>query len=190
MTAILKVKVSDLTTDWIEQIKSSHGDSEIEVRIKAIPKESLSDNRFWAIVDSLDWEAEDGMSIIEPAVAGVSKLSIAEIYAFQEILTHKLYQLDTPQHAKAIGEAAYQENYYFSVDNFLYARACVVANGEETYNAALNEPKEMPKDITFEPILRIASDAYERKTGRSFYYVASVSYETYSNKEAWKIEAQ
>lgn len=189
MTAILKVKVADLTIEWLEQVKSNYAGAEVELRIKELPSEPLTEAQFWAIIDLLNWEAATDMAIIEPAVASLSTYSLAQIYAFQELLTTKLHHLDTPNHAKAIGSAAYQEDRYFSVDYFLYARACVVANGQATYETALNAPEEMPKDLTFEPLLRIASDAYERKTGRSFHYVASLSYETYSNKTAWEIEA-
>lgn len=185
MTAILKVTVAELTTDWVEQIKKEYSNAEIEVHIKTLQQEAMSDVEFWQLINLLNWEVEDDAAVIEPTVAALSQRSIAKIYAFQELLASKLYQLDTPQHAQMIGEDAYDEGEYFSVDQFLYARACVVANGQSVYEKVLNNPAAMPKDMIFEALLRIASDAYERKTGRQFYYLTNVSYETYSNESAW-----
>ncbi|MEM8528085.1 MAG: DUF4240 domain-containing protein [Bacteroidota bacterium] len=188
MTAILKVKVADLTMEWLEQVKANYAGAEVEFRINELPDESLTEKQFWEIIDLLNWEAEEDLVIIAPAVERLSTYSLSQIYTFQEILTNKLYHLDTPDHAKAIGSAAYQKDHYFSVDHFLYARACVIANGRAAYETALARPEEMPKDLTFEPLLRIASDAYERKTDKTFHYATSLSYETYSNKAAWETE--
>ncbi|MCB9291546.1 MAG: DUF4240 domain-containing protein [Lewinellaceae bacterium] len=51
----------------------------------------------------------------------------------------------------------------FSSDYFLYARACVVANGKDYYEKILVNPAQMPKDFTFESLLYLAADAYKRK---------------------------
>jgi hypothetical protein len=75
---------------------------------------------------------------------------------------------------------------YFSVDNFLYARCCAVANGQETYQQILLLPERMPKDLTFEALLYLPSEAYERKTGQPYDYSPAFPIETYSNREGWK----
>ena len=89
--------------------------------------------------------------------------------------------------AENIGQFAYQEGDYFSVDHFLHVRACVIANGKEAFEEVLAQPKEMFKDLTFESILTVASIAYERKTGKQFIYVPSKNMETYSNKNGWHL---
>jgi hypothetical protein len=71
------------------------------------------------------------------------------------------------------------------VDGFLYDRLCVVANGKATYEAVLEDPTRMPTEVSFEPLLYVASQAYELKTGNTFDYQPTVSYETYANK-AWQ----
>ena len=54
------------------------------------------------------------------------------------------------------------DNSYFSVDEFLYSRCVVVANGKDYYYEVLNNPTKMPKDLEFESLLYIACDAYEK----------------------------
>ena len=104
---------------------------------------------------------------------------------FADLLSEKLYLLDAKKYAKHIGEDAWDGEQYFSVDNFLYARCCVVANGENLYKKVLNNPETMPKDITFEALLYLPSDAYERKTGKDYDYIPAFNFETYSNEEGW-----
>ena len=78
------------------------------------------------------------------------------------------------------------EEGYLSVDDFLYTRCAVVVNGKDFYQNVLNNPSEMPKDLTFEPLLYVALNAYKRKTGNEFMFIPVHNYETYSNKEGWK----
>lgn len=59
-------------------------------------------------------------------------------------------------------------------------------NGQEAYELVLNDPKQMPKNITFEPLLHLAAKAYENKTNKAFSYITTYNYETYSNAEGWK----
>ena len=44
----------------------------------------------------------------------------------------------------------------------------------------------MPKDLTFEALLYLPSEAYERKTGQPYDYSPAFPVETYSNQEGWK----
>mgnify|MGYP002397618692 CR=1 FL=1 len=74
---------------------------------------------------------------------------------------------------------------YLSVDDFLFVRCAVVAEGKAYFENILQNPSEFPSEISFEPILNLADQAYELKTGRTFEYFPPVSYETYSNKKAW-----
>lgn len=71
---------------------------------------------------------------MKAAVQKLSSLPIAHIYSFEDVLSEKLYTLDQQKNAEQIGENAFLPNIYFSVDAFLYIRACVVANGREVYN--------------------------------------------------------
>jgi hypothetical protein len=47
----------------------------------------------------------------------------------------------------------------------------------------------MPKEVEFEPLLYIASEAYKLKTGGTkLSHKTPVSYETFSNHAQWKLE--
>jgi hypothetical protein len=148
----------------------------------------MDEKKFWEIIALFDWDKTgDDDAVIEPAVAALAEMEIRNIQSFQDILSEKLYALDTMAHAREIGEDSYQEDdVHFSVDWFLYVRCCVVANGPQLFEEALADPKEMPKDIEFEELLYVAEKAYERKTGEELDHVSPVSYETYSNRSGWK----
>ena len=144
----------------------------------------LQTDVFWDILAKFDWLAEDDDSVIAPAVNFLKKQQVSFIKQFEETLSYKLYCLDTKNHGIASG--LYDEkNNYISLDCFLYMRCFIVAKGEEFYNSVLSCPQKMPKDVDFEILLSVASEAYEKKTKREFNYITGRSYETFSNKESW-----
>lgn len=151
------------------------------------PKKMMKDESFWSIISLLNFNAECDEEIIEPAVNELAKMSVRDIKQFEEALSYKLYLLDTKEHAKNIGEYSYDEkNDYFSADLFLYFRCSVLAKGKEFFESTLDNPKNMPKDDSFESLLSLASDAYIRRTGKEFEYIAGCDYESFSNVEGWK----
>ncbi len=147
----------------------------------------MDERFFWKIIDSMDWEkAGDDSVVIQPAVDALAQLSVEDICAFAEILAEKLYLLDGEPYAKEIGNDAFAgQKGDFAQNWFLYVRCCAVANGKEIFEQILADPKEMPKDIEFQALLSIAPKAYKKKTGQRFHYATRLSYETFSNKEAW-----
>lgn len=148
----------------------------------------MDDNEFWRIISLFDWKKTgDDDAVLRPAVKELAKQSADDIAAFEEVLSQKLYALDTKAHARNIGKDAYVgDGDHFPVDWFLYARCCVVANGRELYEAVLNAPEQFPKDLEFEALLGLAGAAYEAKTGEEYEgFETSVSYETFSNRAGW-----
>ncbi|MFK2825962.1 DUF4240 domain-containing protein [Bacillus sp. B190/17] len=148
----------------------------------------MDENEFWKIIAMFDWECEgDDEDVLEEAIGYLSQKSDEEIFAFEDILSKFLYNLDGIEYAKNIGEYAYvDEEEFFSVDTFLYARCVVVANGRDFYYEVLKHPEEMPKDLEFESLLYVANESYERKNDEEFDYVPKYDYETFSNEEKWK----
>jgi hypothetical protein len=147
----------------------------------------MNEQDFWRVIILFDWEktGEDD-AVLKPAIEALSNLSLENISKFEELLSQKLYALDTKAHAQNIGEDSWSDGKYFSVDGFLYARCCVVANGLELYESVLKDPTEFPKDIEFEALLGLARMAYEAKTKQECEgFDTSVSYETYSNEAGW-----
>ncbi len=151
------------------------------------PKKMLSDDLFWSLVSQLDWTKTDDNEITQSLIKELSQKKVTEIKQFEESLAYKLYQIDTKAHASNIGESSYDpDTDDVSVDFFLYARCAAVANGKEYYDTVLKNPKEMPKNLDFEPILSVSESAYELKMKKEFEYETGVSYETYSNEDGWK----
>ncbi len=72
-----------------------------------------------------------------------------------------------------------------TVDEFLYTRCAVVANGKQTFEEILRDPNEFPEDAAFEAILSVGQTAYEQKTGEEYAHVPTPNYETFSNKSEW-----
>jgi hypothetical protein len=145
----------------------------------------VTEENFWEYIGLLNWECTgDDEAVIEPAVKSLSEKSVEEIYEFEELLSAKLYSLDTKAHGKRVKESFFSS--YISPDIFLYWRCGVVANGQEVYELALVKPRTFPKHIDFEPLLSLSSSAYELKTNTEWDYSPKISYETYSNKEGWR----
>lgn len=185
----LHLPLSDLNPEAIRDLQEKYPGAQVSVSLPSDhTTRRMEEADFWEIIGLLDWdhEDEDDTAVIAPAVKRLAALSIHYIYDFKNLLSEKLYALDTFQHAQNIGEDEWQEGKYFSVDNFLYARCCVVANGRDFYQQVLKNPAEMPKNMTFEPLLRIAGDAYRKKTGKQLAFVTTYNIETYSNELGWK----
>lgn len=182
-----RVNLQELTEAWLRKLKEKHGESEVELRIVPSSSTTFDEKGFWKIINLLDWDHDEDEveAIIEPAVHYLSQQDISAIYKFEDLLTEKLRSLDHHVYAQQLGENAPSEEGGFSSDYFLYARACVVANGKDYYEAVLKDPSEMPQEHTFEALLSISDKAYERKTGKKFDYQPPQSYETYSNAKGW-----
>ena len=153
----------------------------------------MNEEVFWRVIGLLNWKKlGDDDAVCAPAVKALSQMTRSHLEIFENILAKKLYDLDTEAHAREIGEDAYKdEESHFSVDWFLYTRCCVVANGKDCYEEILNNPKEMVKDGEFEAILNLARSANEKMTGEEDFDVdTDYSYETFSNREGWKIQGE
>ena len=148
----------------------------------------MDEATFWSLIDRFDWGKDEDDDIIEPAVVALALLPDSQIAEFQQILARKLYALGRPR----LGSGERPEIWLgepdrVAVDGFLYARALVVANGREFYEAVLADPTTMPKDSDFEALLMLAADAYDRKTGLEWEELddTDVSFETFSNEAGW-----
>ncbi|MCI5084165.1 MAG: DUF4240 domain-containing protein [Saprospiraceae bacterium] len=187
MTKKIIVELKDIDQKWLEALKAKHGNATLEINVNTeSTSQNFSEAQFWEVIGALDWaKGEDTQAIIQPAIAMLKNYTVDEIFAFQDCLAHKLYQLDQKKYALHIGTSSYNKEKHFSSDIFLYARAAVVANGKDFYERVLQNPEEMPSDFTFEALLSIAPSAYKKKTGQTWDYLPTPSYETYSNSQGW-----
>ncbi len=147
----------------------------------------MDEEQFWEFVELFNWDAEGNDSqVIEPCVQSLSQMPEDDILAFQEALHNKLYFLDAERFARHIGRESFRsKSEYFSTSWFLNVRCCAIANGRDLFEDIVDTPDNMPKDLGFRAICRVAPEAYFRKTGLKLTYTPSKSIETFSNKEGW-----
>jgi len=162
-------------------------------RTRTTPVGPMNEGVFWALVARFDWKhAGDDDDVIGPAVAALSRMSVDDIFAFDDLLSEKLYALDTREMCRGIYRGQLDPDdgdAYVSADGFLYARCTIVANGRALYEATLADPMAAPQDSEFEGLLYLAGAAYEKKVGDEYPHVTPVSWESFSNTEGWKTTA-
>jgi hypothetical protein len=188
MQTVLNINIDDIDAKFVEKLKRDFAHADVEIRLQEQQDRNLpfTETDFWNAIEMLDWTQEgDDEKIVEPLIAFLADRPISHIYRFSDILAEKLWHLDTYAHAKVFLDDPEEEG-YLSVDDFLYTRCAVVANGKEYYEKILKNPQLTPPDLTFEPLLYIALKAYKRKTGKYFTAVSAYNYETYSNKKGWQ----
>jgi hypothetical protein len=187
MTTVLKVPLIDLTSQFFSDLTRKFDTStEFEIRVskKNQKQELFSDAEFWQILTALDWSKSESKDIIAPAVKQLAAMPVVNIYLFADKLAQKLYQLDTKAHG--IAYLNNEADAYLSVDDFLYVRCAVVAEGRDYYEDILKTPSNLTDELSFEPLLNLADHAYALKTGKQFDYHPIFNYETYSNKKGWQ----
>ena len=187
MTTLLNMRLQEARFETIQHLQKEFPNAQLRIEIgKRDTPPLLLEHRFWEIIHLFDWsDPEDDDAVLAPAVQALAIAPVHHIYLFADLLAIKLFALDARIFAEQIGADAYNPPRYFSPDNFLYARCCVVANGQQAYESVLKQPHLMPKDLTFEALLSLAAKAYFKKTGQKFDYLPLTSIETYSNRMGW-----
>lgn len=188
MTNTLRYPLRNISPDTFQDLQEKYPNASVQIELSEEPAPGgMSEQEFWAFIAQLDWSKKgDDNAIIEPVVAALAASTLRYIYDFKDILSQKLYLLDTAQHAAQIGDLAYvKDAENFSPDAFLFARCCAVANGRDAYEKARKNPSDMPKGLEFAPLLRIANEAYRRQKGSLMRYVAAYPIETFSNENGW-----
>ena len=188
MTNSLRYPLRNISPDTVLDLQEKYPNASVCIELSEQPtQDGLSEQGFWDLIALLDWQkTRDDEAVLEPVVAALAAAPLRHIYDFKDILSQKLYFLDTARHAAQIGESSSPAgSEEFSPDGFLFARCCAVANGREAYEQARRDPSAMPKDLEFAPLLRIANEAYRRQKGTLLRYVAAYPIETFSNEKGW-----
>lgn len=189
MTILLEIPLRDAAPSVLRDLQAKYPGAMLRIEAEnALHSGGMDEEQFWAIVDLFDWKQEDAEAVIAPAVKALSEFSKSDIQQFHEILNRKLYALDGRRFATQLGSNRYapEEDRHFSVDDFLYSRCGVVANGRTLYESVLQNPRRMPKEFTFETLLALPEKAWAMQTGQDDYdYLPAVWAETFSNPEGW-----
>lgn len=186
MNTAIKMPLRSLNPLLVKDLQEKYPTATVSIEAE-VPAEgtAMNEEQFWSIIALLDWGRKNSADIVAPALEALSHFSEADIFQFDQILAEKLHTLDGEVFAEPLGWGT--DGQYFSVDGFLYARCCAVANGKAFYEKVLEEPSLMPKELTFEPLLYLAEKSHQLKTGSETYdFLPTVSYETFSNHAGWK----
>lgn len=189
MTKILELPLQQLDWAAVQALKDEYPNAifrvESDFPSTAIP---MDEDQFWSIIALLDWNKDQEDDILEPAIHALSQLSDESIFGFHELLNQKLFALDARKYAEHLGSNRFApaEGNFFSVDDFLYSRCGVIANGRQFFGEVLEVPTLIPKEFTFESLLYVPEKAWEAKHLNVEYdYFPETSYETFSNMEGW-----
>ncbi len=147
----------------------------------------MTQDEFWALISLLDRDlmvsqyADDGDMdfVIEPLVRALASRSNDEIKSFDDILSGLLYELDGQEYAFHAGVCGQFE------DLFLYCRCVAVASGRDTYHSIASNPKAMPEEMGFEPLVTVAEKAWFMKNQEEYDHKTVFSMEMYANKDNW-----
>ncbi len=189
MTTLLEIPLNDVSSSILHDLQIKYPNVAV-LRIDVADSFTKMDEaQFWTIIGLMDWKTLDSDAILAPAVKALSTFSKSDIHVFHDIMNEKLYALDGRRFAEQLGSNKYEANTNkrFSVDSFLYARCCVVANGPTFYETVLKNPAKMPKEYTFESLLYLPQKAWFLKTKRDNYdYFPEIWSETFSNSDGWE----
>ena len=145
----------------------------------------MNEKEFWKILDKLDWNNEgDDDLVLKQVIKYLSKLKDEEIFAFHEIMSKLLFNIDGKAWAKDI----YKDFSNYSDDDFLYTRCVAIVNGEKYYNSIKNRKKKLNQDLEFESILYVPEEAWNLKHKddlNEYEYIPKYNYESRSNIDLW-----
>lgn len=157
----------DQVQDYVDFLKTKHA-----------PPTPTAEDRFWSLIELIDWEAETEEGMFAPLVEALKELDEKSIQDFIVERDSKLQALDGPAYHSASKTG-------FSADGFLYARCEVVAMGKTTYYEVLQSPEMFPNDIGVEKLLSCAEEAYEAKSGHEMDFFSGIIYESFHNDALW-----
>lgn len=151
-----------------------------------IDNQKMSAVDFFHITDAyLNWDKQgDDEAVLEPLIALLAEWGDDLIFAFEDRMAQILYSLDT----RRIANNVYKGE-HFSADDFLYTRCVVLVNGKQYYNDIKRGVRRLGADLEFEAILYAPVCAWARchlRAPEAYPHVPPVSYETMSNREAWR----
>jgi hypothetical protein len=177
---VLRYTLRNISPQTLLDLQEHYPNASVNIKLSHKPaKISLTEADFWALIAQLDWtKAGNDEAVIAPVVQALSKLNFRQIVDFADILSHKLYLLDSEIYLPQDDSVNIDAD--FVADRFLYTRCCVVANGLTFFNHIRRHPMEMPHELLFSALLRIPNEAFKKQTGKPLDHVWAYPIETFS----------
>jgi hypothetical protein len=182
---VLRYPLRNISPQTLRDLQEHYPNASVNIKLIPKPKkEGLTDGDFWGLIAQLDWsKTGDDKAIIAPVVKALSQKSFRHILDFADILSYKLYLLDSEIYGQKDAESDLDAD--FVADRFLYTRCVVVANGLTFFNHIRRHPTEMPHDLVFAALLTIPNEAFKLQTGKPLDHVWAYPIETFSNNLGW-----
>ena len=180
---VLKYPLRNISPQILLNLQEHYPNALVNIKLSHKPqKDSLTEAGFWALIAQLDWsKSGDDEAVIAPVVEALANASFRNIVDFADMLSHKLYLLDSEIYLQQDDSMDVD----FVADRFLYTRCCVVANGLTFFNHIRRHPTEMPHTLNFAALLRIPNEAFKKQTGKPLDHIWAYPIETFSNILGW-----
>jgi Protein of unknown function (DUF4240) len=182
---VLKYPLRNISPQILLNLQEHYPNASVNIKLShKTTKDSLTEAGFWALIAQLDWsKSGDDDAVIAPVVQALANAHFRHIVDFADILSHKLYLLDSEIYLSQDDETAMDAD--FVADRFLYTRCCVIANGLTFFNHIRRHPTEIPHALNFAALLRIPNEAFKKQTGKPLDHVWAYPIETFSNTLGW-----
>ena len=116
---------------------------------------------FWTTMALCDWTQEgNDDAVLRPVIHFLSERDNAAIFAFDDLMSELLYQLDT----KKLAEQCQEADLLMSDDSFLYSRCVALINGPAYYQRVKRGREKGVWRMEFESLLYESVTARPRTT--------------------------
>ncbi len=182
---VLRYSLRNISPQTLLELQEQYPNASVNIKLSHKPtKDGLTESDFWGLIAQLDWtKLGDDNAVIMPVVNILSQSNFRHIVDFADILSHKLYLLDSEIYLPQ--EDSFTIDADFIADRFLYTRCSVVANGLSFFKYIRQHPTEMPHELVFSALLRIPNEAYKKQMGKPLDHVWAYPIETFSNALGW-----
>lgn len=139
-----------------------------KVKIEVTNK-MMEEDQFWSIIESSKKTSADLEDFAQNVTKDLAKLSPTEIIGFH--LREQKLRFDS--YTSDLWCAGYIMNGGCSDDSFEYFRCWIIAQGKDVFYTSLKNPDSLSnlystetEDYDFEDLMSVASEAFEKKTGK------------------------
>ena len=113
MTNTIRYPLHNLSPEMHRALQEKYPNPSVQIELNERPAEGgLNEEAFWALIGLLDWsQTGRDEAVIEPVVQALAAGHLRHIYDFKDILSQKLYLLDTAAHARYMGGSALDDSH-------------------------------------------------------------------------------